>query len=145
MRASISSSHWRSYCCFRTRSSTQTQSSVQLADDVNDRGIKEGEVKEDNRAKASTKRIPISYSSEPVPPTSALTTLVLLYSACSLTKVVQTTLAVSIGFIYQIYLEEPEFGFDDIPSSKHIKHLARVLQNTSRSRQGFSSNRAKTR
>lgn len=118
---------------------------MQLANDDNDRGIKEGGVQEDNRAKASTKKIPISYSSEPVPPTSALTTLVLLYSACSLTKVLQTTLAVSIGFIYQIYLEEPEFGFDDIPSSKHIKHLVRVLQDISCNRRGFFSNGAETR
>lgn len=57
---------------------------MQLADDDNNRGIKEGEVKEDNRAKASIKRTPISYSSDPVPPNAAVMTLVLLYSACSL-------------------------------------------------------------
>lgn len=57
----------------------------------------------------------------------------------------KTTLAASIGFVCQTYPEEPEFGFDDIPSSKHIKHLVRVLQNVSRSRRGFSSNRAETR
>lgn len=84
------------------------------------------------------------YSSEPVPPNAAVMTLVLLYSACSLPKVLQTTLAVSIGLIYQNYPEEPEFGFDDILSSKYIKHLVRVLQNTSRSRRGFPRNRAET-
>lgn len=57
---------------------------MQFAEDDNDRGIKEGEVQEDDRAKASTKRTPISYSSEPELPTSALTTLVLLQSARSL-------------------------------------------------------------